>query len=275
MRRYTTRDAAELLEISPAQIRGLVRAALISPAHGPRGAFRFSFQDIIIMRTAKELMAARISAQKVHSALQRLNGQLPKGRSLTAVRIAAEGNRIVVRDAGTVWSVESGQIQFDFTVSEMASRLAPVARRVAAEAHASPDQLSADDWYHLGLELEPVEAPAARNAYRKATDLDAGHAEAHINLGRLLQEQGNPKEAARHYRIAVDSMPDSAIGTFNLGTALEDLDRTEDAIGAYRRAIELDPNFTDAHFNLARLYEQAGQLDAAIRHLRSYRVLTR
>ena len=142
MRRYTTRDAAELLEISPAQIRGLVRAALISPAHGPRGAFRFSFQDIIIMRTAKELMAARISAQKVHSALQRLNGQLPKGRSLTAVRIAAEGNRIVVRDAGTVWSVESGQIQFDFTVSEMASRLAPVARRVAAEAHASPDQLS-------------------------------------------------------------------------------------------------------------------------------------
>ena len=70
-------------------------------------------------------------------------------------------------------------------------------------------------------------------------------------------------------------MPDSAIGTFNLGTALEDLDRTEDAIGAYRRAIELDPNFTDAHFNLARLYEQAGQLDAAIRHLRSYRVLTR
>ena len=275
MRRYTTKDAAELLGLTSAQVRAFVREGLVSPARGPRDAYRFSFQDIILLRAAKELMRARIVPHKVRRALHRVRDQLPTGRPLTSVRISSEADRIVVRDEGTVWNVESGQIQFDFSVSEMADRLAPVARRVAAEANRSRETMEADDWYHLGLELEPVEPTSAENAYQKAVAADPEHPEAHINLGRLLHERGNPEAAAAHYRAATGSAPENAIAAYNLGTALEDLDLTEAAIDAYQRAIELDPRFIDAHFNLARLYEQTGALQRAIRHLRSYRGLTR
>ena len=275
MRRYTTQDAAELLGLTGAQVRAFVREQLVVPARGPRGAYRFSFQDIILLRAAKELMSARIAPHKVRRALGRVRDQLPRGRPLTSVRISAEADRIVVRDQGTVWNVESGQIQFDFSVSEMADRLAPIARRVAAEAHESRESMEADDWYHLGLELEPVEPASAENAYQKAVAADPEHPEAHINLGRLLHERGNPEAAAAHYRAAASSAPENAIAAFNLGTALEDLGLTDAAIVAYQQAAELDPRFTDAHFNLARLYEQTGALQKAIRHLRSYRGLTR
>jgi hypothetical protein len=44
-------------------------------------------------------------------------------------------------------------------------------------------------------------------------------------------------------------------------------------VAAYRDAVRIDPNFGDAHFNLARLYEQLGRRAAALRHLRTYRLL--
>ncbi|MEP7176875.1 MAG: tetratricopeptide repeat protein, partial [Gemmatimonadales bacterium] len=72
--------------------------------------------------------------------------------------------------------------------------------------------------------------------------------------------------------LAGDSRHPTA--AFNLGTALEDLGRRSDAIAAYQRAIEFDETFADAYFNLARLYEQAGERAAALRHLRTYKVLS-
>ncbi|MCH7706507.1 MAG: hypothetical protein IIB33_05615 [Chloroflexi bacterium] len=35
------------------------------------------------------------------------------------------------------------------------------------------------------------------------------------------------------------------------------------------------PNYAEAHFNIARLYEHAGDDLAAVRHLRTYRELTK
>src|SRR2546426_5976315 len=59
---YTTKEVARLLGLSPAQIRSYTRAAFLSPARaaGGRGELRFSFQDLVLLRAAKGLMAARI-----------------------------------------------------------------------------------------------------------------------------------------------------------------------------------------------------------------------
>lgn len=275
MRRYTTRDVAELLGLSPAHIRGFARSGFLSPERGPRGAYRFSFQDIILLRAAKELVSAQIAPTRIRNALLKLRSQLPTGRPLTAVRIVAQGDRVVVRDAGTLWQPESGQFQFDFAVSEMADQLAPVARRVAGEAHEACQSLDSDGWYNLGFELEPVEPNEARAAYRRAVELDPLNAEAHINLGRLLQAKGCVADAEIHYRRALEAAPENPTAAFNLGTVLEDTKRPDEAAQAYLLAIKLDPNFVDAHFNLARLYEAAGKLEAAIRHLRSCKVLSK
>lgn len=228
----------------------------------------------MILRTAKGLVGARIPTRRIRRALRRLRAQLPRGRSLAELRIAAEGARIVVSDGEATWSPESGQMQLDFAVSDLASRAAPIARRAARAAQAGEQDLDAEDWYELGIELEAVAPIEARDAYRRALELDAHHVDAHVNLGRLLQEQGLVAEAERHYRLALRQNADHATAAFNLGIALEDLHRPADAIEAYRAALGADPRLADAHFNMARLYEKVGKRAAALRHLGAYRRLT-
>src|SRR3989475_677999 len=89
---YTTEEVARLLGLSPAQIRSYTRAAFLSPARaaGGRGELRFSFQDLVLLRAAKGLMAARIPAAKIRSSLRRLKQQLPRGRALSELRITAD-----------------------------------------------------------------------------------------------------------------------------------------------------------------------------------------
>ena len=274
MKGYTSQDAAKLLGLSLAQVRAFARDGFLTPSRGPRGELQFSFQDLVILRTAKGLVAARIATRRIRGALKRLRAQLPRGRSLAELHIAAEGDRIIVSDGETTWSPESGQMQLDFAVAELATRAAPMARRAAKAARKVEDELSAGDWYELGLELEVATPAEARDAYRRALELDAHHADAHVNLGRLLHEQGLVEEAERHYRLALREAPDHATAAYDLGIALEDLDRPADAIEAYRAALVTDPRLADAHYNIARLYEKVGKKAAALRHFSAYRRLT-
>ena len=234
---------------------------------------QFSFQDLVILRAAKGLVAARIPTRRIHRALKQLRHELPRGRSLAELHIVADGDRIVVSDGSTAWNPESGQLSLDFAVSDLASKAAPIARRTAQAARRAEGDFDAADWYDLGYELEAVAPVEARDAYRRALELDAHHADAHVNLGRLLHEQGMVEEAERHYRQALRESPDHATAAFNLGIALEDLDRPADAIEAYRAALSTDPRLADAHYNVARLYEKVGKKAAALRHRSIYRRL--
>src|SRR3989449_489525 len=207
MKGYNSRDVARLLGLTVAQVRGFARDGFLTPpprpGRGVRRRLRFSFQDLVILRTAKALVAARIPTRRIRRALKQLRQQLPRGRSLAELRITAEGDRIMVSDGYTAWNPESGQTHLAFAVSDLATRAAPIARRAAQAARAAEGDLDAADWYELGLELEAVEPGEARDAYRRALELDAHHADAHVNLGRLLHEQGMIEEAERHYRLAL------------------------------------------------------------------------
>jgi tetratricopeptide (TPR) repeat protein len=274
MRGYTSYDVAKLLDLSVAQVRAFARSSFLSPERGPRGEYRFSFHDLVLLRAAKELAAQRIPAARIRRSLEQLRNQLPTGRSLTEVRITAEGDDVVVRDGSTAWSPESGQVLFDFEVAELCSDVAPLAQRAAEAARRGEDTMDADAWYLLGVDLEPCAPTEARDAYRQAVRLDPSHADAHVNLGRLLHEAEMVEEAAQHYRLALAARPGDCTAAFNLGTALEDLSRVDDAIETYERAITLDPSCADAHFNLSRLYEQQGRRAEALGHLKSYKQLT-
>lgn len=274
MKGYTTRDVSKLIGLSAAQVRAFARDGGLIPTRRTGRELRFSFQDLVILRTAKELAAARIPTRRIRETLRRLRRELPRGRSLAELRITAEEGRVVVRDGTAAWNPASGQLQIDFAVSDLATRAAPIARRTAAQARRAEAEYDADDWYQLGLELEAVDPNEARDAYRRALELDAHHASAHVNLGRLLQETGLLQEAERHYRLALQEEPDSATAAFNLGVALEDLGRASAAIDAYRLALQADRRMADAHYNLARLYEATGKRAAALRHLGLYRRIT-
>lgn len=274
MKGYTTREVASLIGLTVRQAQEYGRSGVLEPERDAAGHYLFSFQDLVLLRTAKALLDARVPQRRILRSLQTLKAQLPTGRSLTEVRIAAEGDEVVVRDEGRAWDAESGQLRFTFDVAELASRVEPLARRAVDRATVTGE--SAEEWLELGAQLE-VQAPAqARRAYEKVLELQPDHADALVNLGRLLHEDGDLEAAAALYRRALEaSGGDHPTAAFNLAIALEDLGHEGDAAAAYRRALDADPAFADAHYNLSRILERQGDKVSALRHLKSYRALTR
>ena len=271
---YSTREVARLLEVPEARIRAYVRAGCLSPRRGRKGEYRFSFQDLIILRAARGLSEARISIGRIRRVLRHLRQQLPTGRSLSSVHISVRNREVVVRNGTEVWSPESGQTLFDFEVSELAREVAPLARRAAEQAESEAQELGADDWYALGCDLETADPDTAMEAYLRAIAIDPRHSDAHLNLGRVLHEKGQVAAAEKHYRMALAVRSDDAIAAFNLAVALEDLRRPVEALKGYQRAIEIDPSHADAHYNIAMLYERLKRRSAALRHLKVYKKLT-
>ena len=264
-----------MLGLSAGRVRSWVRAGFLKPDRGRRGEYRFSFEDLVLLRAAKGLLSARIGPRRVRRVLRSLRQQLPQGRPLAGLRIAAEGNRVVVGDGAARWQPESGQTLFDFGVSELARRIAPIALRAFREAKEEAEDLTAEEWYEWGCELEAAAPDEAREAYRRAIALDPCHADAHVNLGRLLHASGETAEARDHYLRALEARPEDTIAAFNLGVALEDLGRTAAALEAYEKAVGCDPENADAHYNAASLCERIGRPADALRHWKAYRTLTR
>lgn len=272
---YTTRHVAEILGLTEERVRTFARDGLLEPQRGPGNSYHFTFQDIVLLRAARELLDRDVPARRVRSALLGLRAQLPIGRPLSAVRVTADGERVIVRDQDTAWDPETGQVALDFSVGELAARVEPFAPD-AGRGVPGDEDLTADDWYDLAIDLEAVSVEKARAAYRRAIALDPGHAEAHLNLGRLLHEKGDLAGAESHYRQACAARPDSALAAFNLGVALEDRQQGGEAMDVYRRALKLDPEHAEAHFNLGRLCEAAGDRTGALQHLAQYkRILQR
>jgi tetratricopeptide (TPR) repeat protein len=271
---YATAEVARILGLSPAQIRALVHQGHVAARVDSRGGWRFSLQDLVILRTAKALRA-HISSRRMHRTLRQLRRQLPDGRALSSVEIDVEGEQVVVRDGESAWEPETGQGLLRFSVAELAQQVAPIARRQVRAAAQGRGELSADEWYDLGCDLEAAGDAEARTAYQRALVLDPRHVDACINLGRLVHEAGDAGAAVGHYRAALAADGRSAIAAFNLGVALQDLGEADAAAKAYEVALRLDPRNADAHFNLARLCERRGDKPGAVRHLREYQKLER
>jgi tetratricopeptide (TPR) repeat protein len=287
---YSVEDVAQLLGVSLRQVNAFVRAGFLAPATGDDGRAQFSFQDVVLLRTAQGLVGAAIAPARVKRALRKLKEQLPDGKPLTGVSIAAEGNRIVVRDGRTRWNPESGQALFDFRVDELAKDAAqlsdfkPRAAKVTGKGKAASDGVTtagedaeySEDWYGVGCAREDEgDRDGAVAAYKRALGADETHVDAHINLGRMLHERGETPLAVRHYQRALELKPGDSIAAFNLGVALEDQERFDEAASAYLQAVSTDPRSADAHYNLAGVYERMGDRAGAIRHLRAYKQLTR
>lgn len=266
---YTTRQVAEIVGLTPRQVRAWAREGLLSPARSGK-EYRFSFQDVVLLRTASELRDQDVPPRRIRGALATLRERLPGGRHLSAVRIAAAGDRVVVHDEDTVWEPETGQVAFDFSVGELAARVEPLAQAASEPGDAA---LSADAWFDAAFDLEAVSPAKARRAYARVLERDPDHVGALLNLGRLLHEDGDAAAAEALYRRAADADPTDALAAFNLGVALEDLGRAAEAEAAYRRALDLDPRLPEAHFNLAGLLEFRGDVPAAVRHFAAYRRL--
>jgi tetratricopeptide (TPR) repeat protein len=264
---FVTREVASLLGLTEVQVRGFARAGGIVRI---RGRYHFGFRDLVLLRGVADLVTAQIPARRVVRELIQLKDQLPANRTLSEIRLAAEGGRVVAYDGNQAWNPETGQYLFSFVTETHPAGLSLVTPPPSAAAE---DRDEAEEWFELGGELESSSAGAAIEAYERALALAPDHADAHVNLGRLLHEQDRTSQAASHYRLALESEPNHETAAFNLGVALEDEGCAQEAMQAYRHALESNPGCADAHYNLAKLYELSGDTRAALRHLHRYREL--
>ncbi|HEX9786900.1 MAG TPA: tetratricopeptide repeat protein, partial [Candidatus Binatia bacterium] len=74
-------------------------------------------------------------------------------------------------------------------------------------------------------------------------------------------------------RAAVQYAPGDAAPYFNLGVLLEDLKQPREAARLYTEALDRDPEFADAHYNLGLVLESLGKKQEAFTHLRTARKL--
>jgi tetratricopeptide (TPR) repeat protein len=279
---YTTQDVARMIGVSAGRLRSYLRAGVLSPEKGTRGELRFSFQDLLLLRKAEGLVSQRISPHRVRRALKKLRARLSDAQPLTGVSLGADGLQVVVHERGARWQVESGQVLLAFDKQVEAADEAPLvalptkpAGEKTAGVAGNVVPPTAEEIYELACDLDEADPERAESSYRQVIAQAPQHADAHINLGRILHERGDLAGAEEHYRHALVTRPNDPTASFNLGVALEDGGHHADALEAYRLAIAADERNADAHYNAARLYDLLGDYAAALRHLRICRDLAR
>src|SRR5579885_842022 len=153
MNLYGVRDVERLLRLPRSTIRALVDAGFVSPARGPRRALLFSFQDIIVLRTAQALAEAKIPAKRITRSLKELRRQLPESMPLSGLSIGAVGEHVVVRDGAGQRHADSGQYLLAFEGDPESGSLSVIERKPPPRAAGKADA-DAQDWFERALALE-------------------------------------------------------------------------------------------------------------------------
>jgi hypothetical protein len=261
------REVERLLRLPRSTVRALIRAGFVTPERGPRRAWLFSFQDLIVLRTAQALAAAKVPRKRITRSVKELRRHLPASMPLSGLSICAVADRVVVKEGRSRWQAESGQYLLAFE-GDPANGSLSVIERPAATA-----PVSAQHWFEMGRSLEDGDVGAAIDAYRQAVAAEADFLDARINLGSLLHEAGRLEEAELAYREAIAVCGSDPVLLYNLGVLLDDGGRREEALRVYEQALGADPALADCHYNLALLCEQLDKPREAIRHMAEYRRL--
>jgi tetratricopeptide (TPR) repeat protein len=296
---YSVRDVARLFRLQESRLRYWAQTGFVGPSARKRGRPYYTFQDLIGVKLAKELLDGGLTLQRVRRNLDALRAQLPAvDRPLSRLKICSDGDSLVVVDADVAYQPESGQLVMGFAVSALATQVAEV---TALRAAAGPDADDGDDVAHgdaaarhgIDLDIDAGDEPgaprsaygwflqgvgaqaagderAAEVAYRRAVARDPALAAAHTNLGNLLHRRGELAAARAAYERALELDPEQPEARFNLGNVLDDLGETELAIAELRGVCGRCPEFADAHFNLSLILARVGGVAQARAHLGRY-----
>jgi tetratricopeptide (TPR) repeat protein len=266
---YTLRDAAKLFKIAESRLRYWEKSGFIVRSGEVSGKRYYTFQDLIGIRAAKELLDEGVALRSVRKSLASLRDSLPKvPRPLSSLRIVADGQTLRVRDDRGAYDPTTGQALLDFDVSSLRDDVVRVLKRSGREN----EHKRAYEQYLEGCRLDEAEAtwPGAEAAYRKAIELDPSLSNALTNLGNLLFKQSRLQEAEAAYKRALEIDPEQPEAFYNFGFLLHDRGEVRAAIDCFERALKSDPSFADAHFNLAMAYQDIHDAERARPHWEAY-----
>jgi tetratricopeptide (TPR) repeat protein len=266
---YSLRDTAKLFKLSESRLRYWEKSAFITRSGEVSGKRYYTFQDLIGIRAAKELLDEGVPLRSVRKSLAALRESLPKvPRPLSSLRIVADGQTLLVRDDRGAFDPQTGQVVLDFEVSSLRDDVVRVLKRSGREN----EHRRAYEHYLEGCKLDEDERTwdGAEAAYRRAVEADPSLSNAFTNLGNLLFKRGRLSEAELCYTRALKVDPEQPEAFYNLGFLLYDRGEVRQAIENFENALATDPSFADAHFNLAMAYQDLSQADRARPHWEAY-----
>ena len=282
---FTLRRVQAMLGLSRHIVGELIDAGFVKPARGRRNEWRFTFQDLMLLRTAHTLQRNGIPPRRILKSLARLKATLPDELPLTGLRITAIGADVAVRDRSGQLQSDSGQLLMDFDVAPVAGTTVVMPDMIqhpeswiagqARNDNGDGNDNDAQSLFERAQSLEDSDPAPAEATYLQALALDPTLEEAYLNLGVLWSEAGRFSELVRLSDAGLEHCPGSALLHFNRGVALDHLELLDEAAASYERSLELDPTLADAHFNLAQLHQEAGDEQGALRHYSAYRRLQR
>ena len=253
---FSTRAAARILAVPPDRIRYWVRRRFINPSFGAGRRLRFAFNDLLMMRIAKELLPTRRHLEPARRTFERVRSLFGASRPVSSLKLENLNGRIVVRDGAVCLEAETGQILLDF---EGRNR-----RGVVEEGFGAA---RARERFEEARRLAEEDPLKALTLYSEVLSREPANFEAHMRLAALLEGKGDLKGALRHLLGAAAAMPAVADVHLKLGLLYRRQGETDNAVRSLNRALECDPTLVDAHRNLAEVYEQAGRKRDAVKHL--------
>ena len=112
----------------------------------------------------------------------------------------------------------------------------------------------------------------AEEALRRAIHANPSYAEAHNNLGVLLQRKGKISEALEEFKKAVESRPDYRQAHFNLGRILVNQGNYQEGIEQLSKTLTPVDESTPAYlYALGAACGRAGDRQNALRYLHQAR----
>jgi tetratricopeptide (TPR) repeat protein len=265
---FSPREVEKLLGLRLPRLRSLDKAEIVSPSTMRNGRRAYTFQDLIALRAAHDLLARRVRIKDVAEAILALRRALPRvTRPLQELRIVSDGRKVVVQVDGTVFEPVSGQIMLDFRVDNLRTDVV----RVLRQNSASRSHCAFDLYVRASaLDEDPASFEQAVALYEKAILLDPGLAIAYTNLGNVRFRMGDEPGAEELYRRALEIDTRQPEAHYNLGYVLLERGLAQQAVSYFEAAIKADPRFADAHYNLAMAYESLGDKARARVHWKVY-----
>lgn len=289
---YSVRDASRIFGQKESRLRYWIQSGFLWPSVRRGGQYFYTFDDLITIRTAVELLDSGVPVKKVRTALKELRSELPQGVTPAAkLRICSDGTNIVVVKDDIAYEPDTKQLVMAFAVSSINTQIAEIlpikAKKPAKQNDATPHVIDtcSDETlrqelpsaYQLFLHARDAEVEhddeLAERYLRQCIGLEESMAAAHTNLGNLFHRQGRLEEAKARYGTALLHEPEQPEARYNLANLLEEMGNRDLAITELRQVCSRTPEFADAHYNLAILLSEIGGEAQAQEHLSHYLTL--
>ena len=262
MENFTIRHASRLVGISTRRLRHWEKIQFIPRSVQTDKGLFYSFQDLVGLKAAAELLSGGVSLQQVTRSMEEIKKRFPEIRSLSELKFFSRNNTLFMRFNGMSLDPVSGQMVMDF---EEQQAIEPTSFRSKKK---EKDHLF---WFEYGLRHD-VEGKweIAVKAYRRALQLNPGLADCWNNLATIYYRIGKKNKAIRYYLNALKINPSYKLAYYNLGNIFEEIRKYRLAIKTYLKAIELDEQYFDAHYNLALVYDKVHSYAEACHHWEIY-----